>query len=110
MESYLILKTGIQTGRLSYNLLVDSKTQLKELLDKFHNEIGKIKYESLRVEQICYTTAYLIKDGGRTKIGEGSAALQKDAEQVTAGNALAFLKRNGYSRAMPEAYAKFCDA
>ena len=68
---------GRQYGRLSYKLLVDSKTQLKELLDKYRLEIGKLEYKSFRVEQICHTTAYLNKDGSKTKIGEGSDCIAK---------------------------------
>ena len=51
-------KDGVQIGKLKYKELVDPKTRLKELFDLKRNELGKVKYQSVRNEQLCNTEVY----------------------------------------------------
>lgn len=113
---------------LKYEDLYDAKTRLKELFDIFVEEIGPLVYEEHRKELLSFTSIYRlhgakfeIKSDGSVNtnkiignyrkilIGEGSAALKADSEQVAALNALKKMESEGYIKHPPAIYAKFVD-
>lgn len=107
---------GVQVGLLDYLLLVDPKTRLKELFDSRKTELGKVKYRSERDGRLCHTTVFA--ENGQSnrgmrfsqpmRLGTGTAALQADSQQAAATMGLAFLKKQGITKAMPPFYQKFC--
>jgi len=98
---------GIQKGKLDFNLLVDFKTQLKEIFDQRENneKYGRLKYSFIRDELHGHTT---ITTTTGIKLGTGKASLKPDSEQNAAKNALEFLKKYGVYRKMNDSYKKFC--
>jgi hypothetical protein len=98
---------GVQAGKLDFNLLVDYKTQLKEIFDQRENneKYGRLKYSFIRDELHGHTT---ITTTTGIKLGTGKASLKPDSEQNAAKNALAFLKKYGVNRKMNDSYKKFC--
>ena len=118
---------------LKYEDLYDAKTRLKELFDFYNkeassNKIGSLEYENnqtkLEDDKILTTVkVYQVVSSGKTKcygcgsvkdstnkvlIGIGTAALQPDAQQNAAKNALETLKKYGYNKPIPEIYKTFC--
>jgi hypothetical protein len=108
-------KEGVQTKPLKYADLVDPKTRLKELFDKHRDTLGKVKYSSDRDGQLCHSEVYAdmsqVQGARRSRwnMGRGTAALQADSRQAASEQALAFLKQRGYTRAIPDYYARFCE-
>jgi len=106
---------GVQTKPLKYTELVDPKTRLKELFDKHRDALGKVKYTSERDGQLCHSEVYAdmsqVQGARRSRwnMGRGTAALQADSRQAASEQALAFLKQRGYTRAIPDYYARFCE-
>ena len=113
---------GVQLGKLRYDDLVDWITQLKELFDlrEMQDQFGKVKYQCERVrnpdnptESRCYTDVFASGGTagtmrGRLKMGHGTAALQADSKQQAAKHAVLYMRKQGYTRPMRPAYAKFC--
>jgi dsRNA-specific ribonuclease len=87
---------------LQYNDLYDAKTRLKELFD-FHKNLGTLKYTEEKNDLI--TTSFVFC--GNTLIGQGSASLKADAQQVAAQRALTNLNSKGISKPIPEIYSLF---
>lgn len=111
---------------LKYEDLYDAKTRLKELFDIHSEKLGPLRYEEKREELVAYSMIYRL-DGGRydtrqdgtvnmnsivgkykkVLIGQGSAALKSDAEQVAAADALKNLAAQGYVKHAPAIYGRF---
>lgn len=111
---------------LKYEDLYDAKTRLKELFDIHAEKLGPLRYEEKREELVAYSMIYRLDgakydtrpDGtlnmnsivGKYKkvlIGQGSAALKADAEQVAAADALKNLALQGFIKHAPSIYARF---
>ena len=111
---------------LRYEDLYDAKTRLKELFDIHADKLGPLRYEEKREELVAYSMIYRLhgakydtrQDGtvnmnsvvGKYKkvlIGQGSASLKADAEQVAAADALKNLAAQGYIKHAPSIYARF---
>jgi dsRNA-specific ribonuclease len=118
---------------LKYEDLYDAKTRLKELFDFYNkeastNKIGSLEYENIQAklddDKILTTVkVYQVISSGKNKcygcgavkdstkkvlIGIGTAALQPDAQQNAAKNALETLQKYGYNKPIPEIYKTFC--
>lgn len=111
---------------LRYEDLYDAKTRLKELFDIHVEKLGPLVYEETKDEFITHSVAYRC-DGGlydtrpdgtvntkkivgryrKVKIGEGSAALKADAQQIAASEAIKNLANQGFIKYTPRVYAKF---
>ena len=113
---------GVQKGKLKYDDLVDWITQLKELFDvhDIQEQFGKVKYDCVRdkhdersTESRCYTTVYATggvgRMPGRMNMGSGVAALKADSKQRAARAAVLGLRKQGFTREMRPAFAKFCE-
>ena len=114
---------------LLYEDLYDAKTRLKELFDMYENSLGPLVYKEEKNDTVTFSFAYRVQGGkyaekveangkvsvnkkrivGGTyiKIGEGSAALKADAQQNAAASALRTLKKQGFSKTVPDVYQKF---
>lgn len=99
---------------LNYEDLYDAKTRLKELFDIFGEKLGPLKYEEKREELIVNCMIYRLEGLSETNsnyrkvlIGQGSAALKADAEQMASSNALKNLALQGFVKYPPAIYAKF---
>lgn len=95
---------------LKYEDLFDSKTRLKEMFDFFGDQLGKMVYETEKIERIHYVKIILINNDGKRKqlIGEGSGALKATAEQKASTEALKVLQRMGFHKPLSEGYKLFC--
>lgn len=109
---------------LRYEDLYDNKTRLKELFDINSNVLGELLYDNDKPEGEKLTTSkvYRIVGGvteGKKKnkrivggnwylIGTGKAALQINAEQKAAEEALKTMKRQGYSKPVSDFYRYLC--
>lgn len=104
---YRILKSIFDEMPISlkYEDLYDAKTRLKELFDL--KNLGELVYEDSKKELITYSTAYSVVNNQREILGEGSAALKIDAQQVAAKNALSYLSKKGITKKVPEIYERF---
>lgn len=98
---------GIQSGKLKYDLLVDFKTQLKEIFDKkdVNENYGKLKWRTIRDELYSHTEIYTTLN---IKLGTGTGSLKPDSEQKASKDALNFIKQYGIYRQMNDSYKKFC--
>ena len=105
---------------LRYEDLYDAKTRLKELLD-IHNDLGSLIYQDVRGDKLTVSTLFLVPTGSNKqflankqprrewiRIGQGTAAKQKDSQQNAAQQGLFTLNSQGYNRQVPEEYKKFC--
>lgn len=112
---------GVQHGLLNYDELVDSITQVKEVFDvRFTAErLGRPVYKCSRIpinptsstDTICeaiLTIGHKGRSSQRSLCFIGRAALQANAKQAAASHAMEWCKRNGYSRPLAGAYARFC--
>ncbi len=104
---YNIIKSLFNETEISlkYEDLYDAKTRLKETMD-LHKDRGVLKYESERIENICYVKILLIQPNRRyVFLGKGSAALKPDAEQKAATYAIQVLRNKlGIYKPVPEIY------
>jgi len=111
---------------LKYEDLYDAKTRLKELFDIHVDKLGPLRYEEDRNDLVARSVIYRL-DGAKYEtrpdgtvnmnslvgkyrkvlIGQGSAALKADAEQVAAADALKNLAAQGYIKYAPAIYARF---
>lgn len=91
---------------LQYIDLYDAKTRLKELFD-FHKNLGELKYEEKKTDKITISTVSRIVGKNSIIIGQGSASLKADAQQVAAARGIATLASQGIEKPIPEIYAMF---
>tara|TARA_B100000900_G_scaffold415388_1_gene445100 strand:- start:1367 stop:2212 length:846 start_codon:yes stop_codon:yes gene_type:complete len=102
----------VQPISLKYEHLFDAKTRLKETFDfpDYKQTLTTLKYSCQKniEERMNYVTITAVINGRMTTIGNGTGPLKPTAEQHAAANALANLKRYGYDRPVPDAFAKFC--
>tara|TARA_B000000437_G_scaffold21332_1_gene15075 strand:+ start:22 stop:360 length:339 start_codon:yes stop_codon:yes gene_type:complete len=103
----------VQPISLKYEHLFDAKTRLKETFDfpDYKQTLTTLKYSCQKniEERMNYVTITAVINGRMTTIGNGTGPLKPTAEQHAAANALANLKRHGYNRPVPVAFAKFCN-
>jgi dsRNA-specific ribonuclease len=111
---------------LNYEDLYDAKTRLKELFDCKMYNLGILEYEETKNNLLTSSTVFYNKDikydvtkdgkintkkiinsGKRVKIGEGTASLKYDAQQVASKNALENLNKQGISKPVAKIYSKF---
>lgn len=102
----------VQPISLKYEHLFDAKTRLKETFDfpEFKQSLTKLKYNCVKdmEARMNYVTITAMTPRGMMEIGKGSGPLKPTAEQNAAHDALNNLKRMGFKRPVPEAFAKFC--
>lgn len=114
-EKYLTRIFDAEHISLDYNDLYDSKTRLKELLDKFKTELGKIKYTETKEfdsSGLSTTTSRIVMypTRGRGKpqcIGIGSGRIKSEAQRSAAEEAILHLKLKGFYKQIPEEYERF---
>lgn len=101
---------GHQSDPLSYNMLVDAKTRLKELFDlaDVQTQFGSVKYKNERIEETCFVTVFAVKNGDWIPLGKGNGRLQAQAQQLAAEHALSRMNKAGYKRTMPVGYSQYC--
>jgi len=111
---------------LKYEDLYDAKTRLKELFDYKMDTLGPLEYNEEKNGLLTTSTVSFIKDiryattvegkidtkrviypGRKIPIGQGCAALKRDAQQVASKNALENLAKKGITKQPPEIYTKF---
>lgn len=93
---------------LKYEDLYDAKTRLKELGDKFRDEMGSIIYREEKKDTITYSKVFRVVEGGQhIEIGQGSAALKADAQQNASQVALDTLNQMGFVKEPPRIYRMF---
>lgn len=99
---------------LKYEDLFDAKTRLKELFDYYGPAMGQLKYNTIKsAEKIQTVYVYLVIQYSHHQpvgylLGQGSAALKANAEQIAAENALQTLNEHGYFKPVSEEYSRFC--
>ena len=93
---------------LKYEDLFDSKTRLKEIFDHFGENLGQLKYDTVKVERIHHVKVVLNDRGSCRTLGEGSAPLKADAQQRAATQAIETLRKIGFSKQLSDSYALFC--
>jgi dsRNA-specific ribonuclease len=96
------------TLSINYNILVDSKNRLKGVFDQYKDQLGsEAVYVSERIlkydKNIFITKVY---DQHKNFLGEGAAALKKDAEKKAAEMAIMTLERKGFKKIIPDLYEK----
>lgn len=96
------------TLKIDYNTLVDAKNRLKGVFDQFKERLGsEAVYVSERIQKndksIFITKVY---DQYKNFLGEGAAALKKDAEKKAAEMAIEALERKGFKKIIPDLYVK----
>jgi dsRNA-specific ribonuclease len=94
---------------LKYEDLFDSKTRLKEMFDFFGEQLGRMSYQTDKVERIHYVKILLHHPSGIHLIGEGSGALKATAEQKASSEAIKSLNRMGYIKPLSDGYKLFCE-
>lgn len=97
------------TLRIDYNTLVDSKNRLKGVFDQYKEQLGtEAVYKTERVSKndknIFISKVY---DKNGNFLGEGAAALKKDAEKKASEMAILTLERKGYKKIIPSLYSTF---
>jgi len=115
---------------LAYETLYDAKTRLKELFDfysKSRDESGGVLnfykaswvFVDHRNEHLNTSYLYFVPEGipktlnkghihaGWVLIGQGTASLKKDSQQVAAQEALGYLKTLNYEKPVPPEYKRF---
>lgn len=97
------------TLKIDYNTLVDSKNRLKGVFDQYKDQLGpEAIYKTERVikndKSIFITKVY---DKRNHFLGEGAAALKKDAEKKASEMAIITLEKDGFKKNIPSLYASF---
>jgi len=95
------------TLKIDYNILVDPKNRLKGVFDQYKEQLGsEAVYKSERVQKnnknIFITKVY---DVHGNFLGEGAAALKKDAEKKASEQAILALEIRGLKKTVPNLYA-----
>lgn len=94
---------------LKYEELFDSKTRLKEIFDHFGDNLGKLNYETEKIDRIHYVKAVLLLDNKKKHLGDGSAPLKADAQQRASEKAIETLRRMGFVKPLSDGYKLFCE-
>lgn len=97
------------TLKINYNTLVDSKNRLKGVFDQYKDQLGSEGiYKTERVlrndKNIFISKVY---DIHTNFLGEGAAALKKDAEKKASEMAILTLERKGFKKIIPNLYATY---
>jgi dsRNA-specific ribonuclease len=97
------------TLQIDYNILVDSKNRLKGVFDQYKDQLGSEGiYKTERVlrndKNIFISKVYDIHNNF---LGEGAAALKKDAEKKASEMAILTLERKGFKKIIPTLYATY---
>jgi dsRNA-specific ribonuclease len=95
--------------KIDYNILVDSKNRLKGVFDQYKDQLGsEAIYKTNRVlknnKNIFVSQVY---DKNNIFLGEGAAALKKDAEKKASEMAVLTLKSKGFEKTIPSLYATY---
>lgn len=97
---------------LSYNEIVDFKTQVKEVFDAFKNIIGTIKYinrpDTTNSSKVYVLVQQALPSGMTSKLAESIGNRLDETEQDAAKKALENLRSQGYSKNVPPEYLMFC--
>jgi dsRNA-specific ribonuclease len=106
---------------LRYEDLYDAKTRLKELFDMYGDKLGSLVYKETKPDDITFCQIFRI-NGGEYKsetqkktcgkyilVGEGSASLKSDAQQVASANALKNMEHQGFIKQPPLLYRQIRD-
>lgn len=106
---YNMIKELMDTRQLSlkYEDLFDAKTRLKETFDYFGDRLGKLHTEYVRHDKIHNVTFFIVINGQRTTIGNGTGSLKAHAEQTASEYSLRTLKYMGYYKPIPDGYTQF---
>lgn len=109
--TYALLSTLFEpyTLKIDYNILVDSKNRLKGVFDQYKDQLGsEAVYKTERVlkndKNIFVSKVY---DKSNRFLGEGAAALKKDAEKKASEAAILTLERKGFKKIIPSLYATY---
>jgi dsRNA-specific ribonuclease len=109
--TYALLSTLFEpyTLKIDYNILVDSKNRLKGVFDQYKDQLGsEAVYKTKRVlkndKNIFVSKVY---DKNNHFLGEGAAALKKDAEKKASEAAILTLERKGFKKIIPSLYATY---
>lgn len=97
------------TLKIDYNTLVDSKNRLKGVFDQYKDVLGsEAVYKTDRVvkndKNLFISKVF---DSSNNFLGEGAAALKKDAEKKAAEAAILTLEKKGYKKIIPSLYSTF---
>jgi dsRNA-specific ribonuclease len=97
------------TLQIDYNILVDSKNRLKGVFDQYKEQLGsEAVYKTERVlkndKNIFVSKVY---DKHNNFLGEGAAALKKDAEKKASEMAILTLESKGFKKVIPSLYAAY---
>ncbi|CCV02117.1 RNAseIII [Invertebrate iridovirus 25] len=97
------------TLKIDYNTLVDSKNRLKGVFDQYKEQLGsEAVYKTERVmknDKNIFVSKVYDKNGNF--LGEGAAALKKDAEKKASEMAITTLERKGFKKIIPILYSTF---
>lgn len=97
------------TLKIDYNTLVDSKNRLKGVFDQYKEQLGsEAVYATERVmknDKNIFVSKVYDKNGNF--LGEGAAALKKDAEKKASEMAITTLERKGFKKIIPSLYSTF---
>jgi dsRNA-specific ribonuclease len=91
--------------KIDYNILVDPKNRLKGVFDQYKDQLGsEAIYKTERVlkndKNIFVSKVYF----GYNFLGEGAAALKKEAEKKASEMAILELERRGFKKTIPSLY------
>lgn len=111
----MYLKSVFDTEHISlkYEDLYDSKTRLKELMDKISMDVGKLKYNEIKdvdANNRYFTTSRisLIPRHGRCKeIAAGTGRTKSEAQRAAAKEAIFYFATQGYEKKPPPEYSMF---
>lgn len=97
------------TLKIDYNTLVDSKNRLKGVFDQYKEQLGsEAVYKTEKVmkndKNIFVSKVY---DKNSIFLGEGAAALKKDAEKKASEMAITTLEKKGFKKNIPILYSTF---
>ena len=97
------------TLKIDYNILVDAKNRLKGIFDHYKEQLGpEAIYNTERVQKNDkYIYISKIYDKNNNFLGQGAAALKKDAEKKAAEIAISILEQKGYKKIIPNLYANY---
>lgn len=108
---YTMIEKLMDTRNISlkYEDLFDSKTRLKEMFDFFGEKIGKMSYQTEKIDRIHYVKIFLHHSNNLLLIGEGSGALKANAEQKASSEAIISLNKMGFIKPLSDGYKVFCE-
>lgn len=97
------------TLQIDYNTLVDAKNRLKGVFDQYKDQLGsEAVYKTERVQKndknIFVSKVF---DKNNNFLGEGAAALKKDAEKRASEMAILTLEKKGFKKIIPNLYSTY---